>query len=61
MFMNEKQLLNHLRSYDHLRRLAAQRRNSTVLYNVRNGSVTLPPPRQGPRNNTGAIPALRPN
>ena len=45
-FTREPLRISDLRSNNHLRDLAARRRNSTVSYNARNHSVTLPPLRR---------------
>jgi len=60
-FTREPLQVDHLQPDDHLRSLAAQRRNSTVSYNAQNGSVRLPPLRRGPTIITQVIPAVRPN
>jgi hypothetical protein len=60
-FTREPLNVNDLRSDDRLRRLVVQRRNSTVSYNVQNNSVTLPPLRRVPRNNTRVAPEVAGN
>jgi hypothetical protein len=63
-FTREPLQINDLQPDDHLRRLAAQRRNSTVSFNARNNTVRLPPLRPAlrntARNNTVIVPPLRP-
>jgi len=41
-FTREPLRIEELQPHDHLKRLAAQRRNSTVSYNTRHSNVTLP-------------------
>ena len=57
-FTREPLRIEDLQPNDHLRRLAARRRNSTVSYNARNNVVTLPPLRRMSRNNAHVAPAL---
>ncbi|CAF1025261.1 unnamed protein product [Adineta ricciae] len=49
-FTRQPLQLNELLPDDHLRQLAARRRNSTVSYNVQHSTVTLPPLQTGSRN-----------
>lgn len=58
-FTREPLQISDLQSDNHLRRIAAQRRNSTVSYNVQNESITLPPLRRQPIINTRIAPEVR--
>ncbi|UJR18693.1 hypothetical protein I4U23_005600 [Adineta vaga] len=49
-FTRQPLQLNELLPDDHLRELAARRRNSVVSYNAQHSTVTLPPLRTGSRN-----------
>ncbi|UJR18675.1 hypothetical protein I4U23_005582 [Adineta vaga] len=49
-FTRQPLQLNELLPDDHLRQLAARRRNSVVSYNAQHSTVTLPPLRTGSRN-----------
>ena len=57
-FTREPLRIEDLHPNDHLRNLAARRRNSTVVYNTRNGAVTLPPIRLRSRHRAQVSPAL---
>jgi hypothetical protein len=57
-FTRERIQINHLQPDNYLRRLATQRRNSTVSCNVRNGSVIFPLLQNLPENNTQTLPQL---
>ena len=49
-FTRQPLQVNELQPDDHLRQLAARRRNPVVSYNVQHNTVTLPPLRIGSRN-----------
>jgi hypothetical protein len=57
-FTRQPLCIEDLQPNDHLRHLAARRRNSTVSYSVRDGMVTLPPLRRMSRINAYVAPSL---